>query len=69
MQAMQTLTKSCLLALTLSLTPAMADPALELAELEASMNAEQQLPVSEVPPEDRAEICPEIIVNDGEVDD
>lgn len=37
---MQALTKSCLLALTLSLTPAIADPALELAELEASMNAE-----------------------------
>lgn len=69
MQAMQTLTKSCLLALTLSLTPASADPALELAELEASMNAEQQLPVNEVPPEDRAEICPEIIVNGGDVED
>lgn len=73
MQAVRTLVKGVLVtltfSLTFSLTPAIADPALDLAELEASLNGEQQIPVDEVPPEDRAEICPEIIVNDGDVED
>lgn len=69
MRAVRTLFKGVLVTLTFSLTPAIADPALDLAELEASLNGEQQIPVDEVPPEDRAEICPEIIVNDGDVED
>lgn len=69
MQAIKTLSKGVVLTLTLSLAPAFADPALDLAQLEASLSAEQQIPVNEVPPEDRAEICPEIIVKDGDIED